>query len=64
MFGARPFPASVRMLARLSRRSAGNSGRGSEAGVDLIWDCVLLYFSVCGVDMSRFVQFFFVFFCR
>ena len=45
MFGARPFPSSVRVLARLSRRSAGNSGRGSTGpGVDWGMDCVLFYF--------------------
>ena len=41
MFGARPFPASVRGLARLSRRSAGNLRRRPGYGVDWVVDCVL-----------------------
>ena len=44
MFGARPFPASERVLARLSRRSAGNLGRGPGCGAGWVVDCVLFYF--------------------
>ena len=64
MFGARPFPASVRVLARLSRRSAGNSGGESEAGVDLGLGFVLLYFVLFVVVVMGILLFFFVLFFR
>ena len=44
IFGTRSFPASVWVVARLSRHSTGNSGRGAGYVVDLVLGCVLFYF--------------------